>query len=505
MPNPGDIVDRYAIEAPLGSGGMADVFRVRHTATDGLHALKVLRSGNPKVRDRLMQEARVQAALRHPNVVAVTDVIDVEGSPGLIMEYVDGPSLVEWLEHDRPPLSERLELFRAVLRGVRAAHDLGVVHRDLSPHNILVQRTADGPHPKVTDFGIAKVLDPERAAAHKTWAGHPMGTPAFMAPEQVRDASDVDQRADIWALGSLLYLMVSDRLAFEGEDILQIFNKIDRAEYPEPPAGLPPGVVAAIRGCLTVDREKRLQRCEDLAALLAEPRPGVVAPRPAPSPAAPSPAVSSPAVSSPSAKGSGPSSAALAAIGAGVLVAGGGLWWVLRQGEQAPMAVEGQTPIEQVQVADPGEAPPPSSPAPSAGSTAPAPDPAAPPPVVPHSTPSPGPGTAKPDAAGPDAAGPGPTSPAPADPTPAAALQDAASDAAAAATGTWTLAGDLDGVQLEAARGKSRFPPGPVPAGTYRVLVDGTSQAQVVVAAGATVTVSCTRANYVVTCSSESR
>ncbi len=253
---------------------MAEVYLVTNKSTGGKQALKLLKSGDPGVATRLQREAQVQARLLHPNIVSVSDLVQVDGQPGLVMEYVDGPSLDAWLQTAEPDLSTRLTVFRAILRGLARAHAEGVVHRDLSPRNILIQRTSHGPHPKITDFGLAKLLDPGAGPA-QTRAGAPLGTPAYMAPEQVRDAATVDARADIWALGALLYLLATDRLAFEGRDLLDTWNRVTEGRYPPLPASVPEAVRRTVVACLQVDPTQRPPDVAAVEALLEEAAPVV--------------------------------------------------------------------------------------------------------------------------------------------------------------------------------------------------------------------------------------
>src|SRR5688500_13232778 len=135
----GEEVDRYVVEALLGSGGMAVVYRVRHRTLATAHALKVLTNTVPQVRERLVAEGRIQAGLRHVNLVAVTDVLDVGGAPALLMDYVEGPALVAWIEERGPlPLADVEAIFGGILAGVAMAHARGLVHRDLKPGNVLL-------------------------------------------------------------------------------------------------------------------------------------------------------------------------------------------------------------------------------------------------------------------------------------------------------------------------------------------------------------------------------
>ena len=185
-------IDRYVVEAEIGEGGIAHVFRVRHRTLRTLHALKILKVGGRALCERLVQEGQLQAAISHPNIVAVTDVLEVDGSPGLLMEYVEGGALDRWLDTNRPGVAEAERLFRGIVAGVGRAHREGLVHRDLKPGNILLARGDEGLLPKVADFGLAKILmDIPGGANNATRSVVGMGTPAYMSPEQLRNAKGV--------------------------------------------------------------------------------------------------------------------------------------------------------------------------------------------------------------------------------------------------------------------------------------------------------------------------
>ncbi len=157
-------------------------------------------------------------------------------------------------------------LFLGIVSGVRQAHRIGVVHRDLKPANVLLARAQEGFLPKVTDFGLVKSLSGDPSVAH-TRSGIAMGTPSYMAPEQIRDARSVDQRADVWSLGCILYELVTRRRAFPGEQALEIYNAVILGDYPDPRRwvpDLPDRIDAAIRGCLCVDPAKRIPDCDTL-------------------------------------------------------------------------------------------------------------------------------------------------------------------------------------------------------------------------------------------------
>ncbi|MFZ5482153.1 MAG: serine/threonine-protein kinase [Myxococcota bacterium] len=255
---PGSAIDRYVVEDVVGSGAMAVVYRVRHRDLGTVHALKVLGIVSETVRARMLQEGRIQGSLRHPNVVAVTDVVSVGGNPALVMEYVEGPSLASWLGRAAPTLAQIDAIGRDVLRGLAAAHRQGLVHRDLKPANVLMATVDDGVVAKVADFGLAKVLAEDGTST--TRSGVTMGTPAYMAPEQFRSAKDVDARADVFAVGVTLYELATGRPAIDGADFIACYNaaadgtwKRVREIAPEVPERL----AAAIEAAMTPDPAKR--------------------------------------------------------------------------------------------------------------------------------------------------------------------------------------------------------------------------------------------------------
>ena len=272
MLSPGTHIDRYTVDSIIGSGGTAVVYLVRHNQLGSSHALKVLSLSSGAIRARLLREGRVQAALQHNNIVTVTDVLDIGGNPGLLMEHIDGPALDMAMKRFKITLADALILFKGIVSGVRAAHAHGLVHRDLKPANVLLFRSAEGFIPKVPDFGLAKVLVGQGADLGSTRQGIAMGTPAYMAPEQVRDARAVDQRADLFSLGCILYELVTRARAFPGDQALEIYNNIVIGRYTPPEEivpDLPDAVIQAIDGCLVLDRERRIPDCDTLLAVLA--------------------------------------------------------------------------------------------------------------------------------------------------------------------------------------------------------------------------------------------
>lgn len=247
---------------------MAAVYRVRHITLDAVYALKILTIPSAAVRERMLREGRFQATLRHSNIVSVIDVLDIHGVLGLLMEYVDGPSLDEWLASYKPSMREAMAIFGGILSAVDMVHARGIIHRDLKPSNIMLHITDEGMYPRVTDFGIAKS---DRLSEVNTASGATVGTPAYMAPEQFKNAAGVDQRADVFSLGALLYELVCGTRAFNADNLLALMNAVAKGQYTpaeELVPDLPDGMRAAIQGALRADPDDRIPNCKRLAAVL---------------------------------------------------------------------------------------------------------------------------------------------------------------------------------------------------------------------------------------------
>jgi len=248
--------DRYVVEKKLGEGGLAAVFRVRHQRLGTTYALKLLKQDSEMIRSRLMREGELQGKLRHPNIAAVTDVVDVNGVPGLIMEFVRGSSLDVLLWNEQLTEQQVDHLAVGIMRGVGAAHAAGTIHRDLKPANILLEVVDGVLTPKVTDFGLAKALD----GYTETAAGVMMGTPQYMAPEQIDDASTVDASADVFSLGVMLFEMCSGERPFDGANIAEVLQKVfddDRKSIQEAAPDLAIHKQKAIEQALSVDPAER--------------------------------------------------------------------------------------------------------------------------------------------------------------------------------------------------------------------------------------------------------
>src|SRR5215469_5558027 len=232
-------IPAYEVEALLGRGGMGVVYKARHRRLNRLVALKMLLAGayaGPHERARFQREAEAVASLRHANIVAVYDVGDHEGCPYFTMELLEGGSLAQSLAGTPQPARQAAALLITLAEAVQAAHQAGIVHRDLKPANILL--TPSGT-PKVADFGLARHFDGEPAL---TLSGARVGTPSYMAPEQViGKAGTIGPAADIYALGALLYELLTGRPPFRAETATET-ERLVIAEEPVPPARLNPKV-----------------------------------------------------------------------------------------------------------------------------------------------------------------------------------------------------------------------------------------------------------------------
>ncbi|MFN0249211.1 MAG: protein kinase domain-containing protein [Kofleriaceae bacterium] len=214
---------RYIVDGVLGAGGMGMVFRARHKFTGGTLAVKVLKpelAADPEIQHRFLAEARAANTIGHANIV---QVIDAGRSPDgvlyLVMELLVGRSLREPIARGELKPTEMRSILSELLDALSAAHARGFVHRDLKPENVFLVATQSGPVAKLLDFGIAKVMDTQNVASVRTATGSMLGTPAYMSPEQIANPSNVDARTDLWAVGVMVYEMLTGRLPFPGSTV----------------------------------------------------------------------------------------------------------------------------------------------------------------------------------------------------------------------------------------------------------------------------------------------
>jgi serine/threonine protein kinase/Tol biopolymer transport system component len=278
----GTRVGSYEIIAPLGAGGMGEVYLARDTKLGRDVAIKVLRESLANDSERLARfrrEAQVLAALNHPNIAHIHGLEDSTGVPALVMELVDGPTLADRIARGPIPIDEALPIARQISDALEAAHEQGIIHRDLKPVNIKVRE--DG-IVKVLDFGLAKALDPTEPASanamnsptlsvHATQAGIILGTAAYMSPEQAR-GKIVDRRTDIWAFGCVLYEMLTGARAFVGDDVTDTmaFVITKDPEWAALPSTTPESIRRLLRRSLEKDRTRRLAHIADARLEIAE-------------------------------------------------------------------------------------------------------------------------------------------------------------------------------------------------------------------------------------------
>ncbi|MFZ5477417.1 MAG: serine/threonine-protein kinase [Myxococcota bacterium] len=268
----GDTIGRFTVLGVLGTGGIANVYLVRHAALESLHALKLLHHTRGEMGKRLLQEGRIQANLRHPHIVAVTDILEVGEQIGLVLEYVDGPSLRDVLAEGGLDRQEALALFPQILAGVAAAHRADVLHRDLKPGNVLLSVMGGGVLAKVSDFGIAKVAT-EAGDAPITQVGTLLGTVGYMAPEQLSIDAKVDRRTDVFALGCILYEMLSGKTPFLRGDVLATAAATRKGVHrplAELAPDLPAAVTEAVERAIRPSPDDRFPSCEAFAEALYE-------------------------------------------------------------------------------------------------------------------------------------------------------------------------------------------------------------------------------------------
>jgi Tol biopolymer transport system component len=274
----GERFNHYEIIAPLGAGGMGEVWRARDTRLNREVAVKVLPASFARDPDRLLrfeQEALATSALNHPNILTVYDIGDHEGAPYMVAELLEGEELSELIKQGPIAPRKAIDYARQIAEGLAAAHAKGVVHRDLKPENLFV--TNDG-RVKILDFGLAKLrthqfgdIDKDAPTQKRiTDPGVIMGTIGYMSPEQVR-GQDTDHRSDIFAFGVILYEMLTGQRAFRGDSAIEVMNAIlkeEPQEFSETKEQISPQLGMIVRRCLEKQPERRFHSAHDLGFAL---------------------------------------------------------------------------------------------------------------------------------------------------------------------------------------------------------------------------------------------
>jgi serine/threonine-protein kinase len=261
------VAERYELVRLLGEGSMGSVWAAKHRLTHKPVALKFLKDAADAVLlRRFVREARATSAVRHPNVVGIHDILQLAGSLALVMDLLEGESLAARLERQGAlSVHELASILTPVLSAVTTVHATGIVHRDLKPDNIFLTRRGDGSvEPMLLDFGICKLKRADvvsgEGGTQLTVAGQVVGTPCYMAPEQILADDEADARVDTWALGVILYECATGKRPFDGDSLPRLIKAIVTAPIApveERAPHLPPELCALIRRMLTRDRRLR--------------------------------------------------------------------------------------------------------------------------------------------------------------------------------------------------------------------------------------------------------
>jgi serine/threonine protein kinase len=271
------IADKYVVERTLGSGGLAVVVVARHRELGHRVAIKYLREQCRTISgvvDRFRCEAHIAALIRSEHVVRVQDVGEVAGAPFIVMEYLEGRDLGHVIRDGDVTTAQAVDYVLQACEGLAEIHSIGIIHRDLKPENLFVVQDCCGPVVKVIDFGVSKVTPTQDNGgwAHVTYEEALFGTPLYMSPEQLGIGGVVDCRTDIWALGVVLFELLTRGFPFHGEDNPHLFANILTTAPSRPSAtapGIPAELEAAILRCLEKDASRRFQNVAELADRIA--------------------------------------------------------------------------------------------------------------------------------------------------------------------------------------------------------------------------------------------
>ncbi len=267
---PGTVIaEHYRVDRLLGEGGMGMVWAGVHLPSSTPVALKFLKgvaATSPEMHKRFYREARAAMSVKHPNVVRIFEVVrDVDGAPVMIMDFLEGESLGARLAREhRIPLRDFARIILPVVSAVGTAHSLGIVHRDLKPDNLFLVKNGEETELRVLDFGIAKLTATEGDAAQTaglTGTGAMLGTPYYMSPEQVFGDRGIDQRADVWSVGVIIYECLAGKRPVNGENIGQLLRVITSGSITplrDVAGQLPPDVLDLVSRMLVVDRNGRV-------------------------------------------------------------------------------------------------------------------------------------------------------------------------------------------------------------------------------------------------------
>src|ERR1041385_2765556 len=267
------LAGKYRIEERLNEGGMGTVYRATHVLMEKTVAIKVLRpslAADEKIVARFSREARAASRISHPNAISVTDFgEDESGHVFLVMEYLSGKTLKQVIRDEGPmPLPRVGDITRQIGDALNAAHQQGVVHRDLKSDNIMLIDTMAGDHAKVLDFGIAKINEPDGAVdTNLTAPNLVIGTPQYMSPEQCSQDSEIDARSDIYSLGVILFEMLVGHVPFSGDSPTIVMMKHLQEPVPsvlEERSDLPASVARVVARAMAKVRDNRYQNVAEL-------------------------------------------------------------------------------------------------------------------------------------------------------------------------------------------------------------------------------------------------